>query len=193
MGLKNLPHRLLPCGISSDDLFCRVERIFHITRVGCAVLVRFQETPVSIGQIRAFDPQFQEFAVAFTRALFPLQAVILVQLQFDACKRNDGNQGRQQRANGFEWFGVAFDPLPHRLDRGLLLSRAMDAAADLAKGIDIQRNDFSIRIRVLQCLQCCAVGISVTEFGRNHCAVADIVIRIGSHEIRRDHSYPGDR
>ena len=59
----------------------------------------------------------------------------------------------------------------------------MNAAARLADRIDVQANDFTARIELLQNRLGPVVGIIVPEFGADYRSVANVIVHLTGHEI----------
>ena len=62
--------------------------------------------------------------------------------------------------------------------RGHLLRGAVDAAADLAQGIDIQGDDLSVWVMAAQGVHRQRVGFGIAELRGDDGAVADVVIGV---------------
>ena len=61
---------------------------------------------------------------------------------------------------------------------------AVDAAAHLAHGVDVQHHHLAARIQIGKDVCGFGIGFFVAEFSRDHRAVADVIIDVGRHEIR---------
>ena len=64
----------------------------------------------------------------------------------------------------------------------------MNATTGFPKRIDVQRDKLPPGIMARQSLRCDGIGLRITELGRDHRTVTDIVICIGRHNIQTAHT-----
>ena len=77
-----------------------------------------------------------------------------------------------------------------RSDLGLLLGRAMNAAAGQANGIDIEEDRLAAGKERAQQMLCCFVFGRITKFSRDNSTIEEAEIDIGRHKIAGSDSGP---
>lgn len=139
----------------------------------------FRRAIVGIGQFRLLHRQAEKFAVNLAGGLVALDAVGLRHLIGDHHKGGQSGEGRGDCADGLQGFCVAGSAIcVWGSDLWLLMGGAVDAAAYLAHRVDVQGDNLATGVKVGQNGGGFGIGILVAKLGRDHRAIADIIIDI---------------